>query len=136
MKKIRKIVVAVSASTLLLLGHSVAQADGVFTASTNTTPTIEASEAPFHVGGTVMACGTVVEIKRLSKMTFLNLDKRYPSQNLSILIWSNNVSKFQSKFGDLGSLVGDRVCAFGEISMYKSNIQMKMSNENLLKVMK
>lgn len=48
---------------------------------------IEAFKAPFYVGQSVMACGNLVETKHLSNRHYLNLDRKYPNQTLTILVW-------------------------------------------------
>lgn len=98
-------------------------------------PKIEANKAPFYVGKTVMACGDLVEIKATRDKTYLNLDKKYPSQSLSILIFEDNLKKLNTKFGDLNTLQNRRLCIRGEINEYKDNLQIIVNNENNLRLM-
>lgn len=49
-------------------------------------PKIEAFEAPFHIGETVMACGTLAQTKYFSNRHYLNLDKKHPNQSLTVLV--------------------------------------------------
>jgi hypothetical protein len=59
---------------------------------------LTASEAKDHVGETATVCGTVVSARYAastkSQPTFLNLDKPYPNQVFTVLIWGQNRSKF------------------------------------------
>lgn len=96
---------------------------------------IEAFKAPFYVGKTVMACGTVANVSSGKKAIYLNLDKPYPNQTLALLIWKNDEPKFQSRLGDLKRLAGERVCARGKISEYKNSLQMKLTNPQFLRLM-
>ena len=82
---------------------------------------IEAIKAPFHVGKTVMACGQLAEIKHLENRHYLNLDRMYPNQTLTLLVWDNNYKWFEERFGRIDSMVGKRFCARGPIEEYKNN---------------
>lgn len=96
---------------------------------------IEAIKAPFHVGKTVMACGQLAEIKHLENRHYLNLDRMYPNQTLTLLVWDNNYKWFEERFGRLDGLVGKRFCARGTIEEYKNNLQMKVNNPQFLRLM-
>lgn len=56
------------------------------------------SEAAKHVGENGTVCGTVVDVHTASRSngspTFINLDKSYPNQVFTILIWGSDLSKF------------------------------------------
>jgi hypothetical protein len=47
--------------------------------------------------------------------TFLNLDKPYPSQVFTIVIWGENRSKFGKPENDYN---GKRICVTGKITAY------------------
>ena len=96
---------------------------------------IEAFKAPFHVGKSVMACGTLAEIKHLPKVHYLNLDKKYPNQSLTLLIWDTEYPWFEQRFGNMDAMLGQRVCARGKIEAYKSNLQIKITNPQFLRLM-
>jgi hypothetical protein len=78
-----------------------------------------ASEAKEHFGETATVCGEVVSARYAASTkgqpTFLNLDKPYPNQVFTVLIWGNNRSKFgapESEFKDR------RICVRGKITAY------------------
>lgn len=96
---------------------------------------IEAFKVPFHVGETVMACGTLAEIKHLSNRHYLKLDKKYPNQTLTLLVWDNDYRWFEQRFGNIDKLVGRRFCARGKIEEYKNNMQIKVTNPQFLRLM-
>jgi len=98
-------------------------------------PKIEAYKAPFHVGKTVMACGTLAETKHFSDRHYLNLDKKYPKQSLTVLVWNKDYRWFEQRFGKIDSYVGRRFCARGKIEEYKNNLQMKVTNPQFLRLM-
>ena len=98
-------------------------------------PKIEAFKAPFHVGKTVMACGTLAETKHFSDRHYLNLDNKYPKQSLTVLVWNKDYRWFEQRFGKIDSYVGRRFCARGKIEEYKNNLQMKVTNPQFLRLM-
>ncbi len=104
--------------------------------SSHAEPKIESFKAPFYVGETVMACGKVTQVSQGKKATYLNLNKRYPNQDLAVLIWDSNIPKFNQRFGKLDKLKNSRVCARGEITEYKDALQIKVSNPQFLRLMK
>ncbi|QFT13514.1 hypothetical protein [Vibrio sp. THAF190c] len=99
-------------------------------------PKIDAYKAPFYVGETVMACGTVKQVSAKKQANFLNLDEQYPNQTLTLLIWNNNLDTFTKRFGDLNYLKGHRVCARGKITEYKGSLQIKLTNAQFLRLMR
>ncbi|MGC9403964.1 hypothetical protein ACP43V_16050 [Vibrio genomosp. F10 str. 9ZC157] len=99
-------------------------------------PRIEASKAAFHVGETVMACGTVAQVSKGKKAHYLNLDNRYPNQTLAVLIWNNNLKGFEQRFGQITQFENQRVCARGKITEYKNSLQIQVSNPQFLRLMK
>jgi micrococcal nuclease len=81
---------------------------------------ISPSEASSHVGEVRTVCGTVVSPKYLassrSQPTFLNLDKPYPNQIFTVVIFGSDRPKFgapELKYRD------KRVCATGLIKLYR-----------------
>lgn len=97
---------------------------------------IEAIKAPFHVGKSVMACGQLAEVKHFDNRHYLNLDKKYPNQSLTLLVWDNNYKWFEERFGRIDHMVGQRFCARGTIEEYKNNLQIKVNNPQFLRLMK
>ena len=77
------------------------------------------AEAKEHFGETATVCGEVVSTRYADSTkgqpTFLNLDKAYPNQVFTIVIWGNNRSKFGSPENDYK---GKRVCVSGKITAY------------------
>jgi DNA/RNA endonuclease YhcR with UshA esterase domain len=77
------------------------------------------SEAKEHYGETVTVCGEVVSTRYADSTkgqpTFLNLDKPYPSQIFTVVIWGNNRSKFGTPENDFK---GKRICVTGKITAY------------------
>src|SRR2546426_4926707 len=59
---------------------------------------LSANEAKDHIGEMATVCGSVVSTRYAASTkgqpTFLNLDKPYPNQIFTVLIWGSNRSKF------------------------------------------
>jgi DNA/RNA endonuclease YhcR with UshA esterase domain len=77
-------------------------------------------EAKAHVGETATVCGTVASSRYAASTkgqpTFLNLDKPYPGQVFTVLIWGENRSKFGAPEREYQ---GKHVCVTGKISEYR-----------------
>jgi micrococcal nuclease len=77
------------------------------------------AEAKDHVGETATICGNVVSTRYATSTkgqpTFLNLDKPYPNQIFTIVIWGSNRSKFGTPETDFK---GKRICVTGKITAY------------------
>jgi DNA/RNA endonuclease YhcR with UshA esterase domain len=81
---------------------------------------LTAAEAKDHVGETATVCGSVASTHYAAstkgQATFLNLDKSYPNQIFTILIWGSNRSKFGTPETDYK---GKRICVTGKIAEYR-----------------
>ena len=81
---------------------------------------ISAAEAKNHVGERETVCGQVVSTHYAARSrgnpTFINLDKPYPDQIFTVLIWGSE----RPKFGDPEEMYRNKhICATGKISDYK-----------------
>jgi len=78
------------------------------------------AEAKDHFGETATVCGEVVSTRFAAstkgRPTFLNLDKPYPQQIFTIVIWGSNRAKFGTPETEFK---GKRVCVTGRISEYR-----------------
>src|SRR5271169_5047290 len=61
---------------------------------------LTAAEAKEHFGDNATVCGEVVSTRYAASSkgqpTFLNLDKPYPNQIFTVVIWGSNRSKFKT----------------------------------------
>ena len=85
-------------------------------------PIIQSSEASEHIGQRATVCGVVVS-KNTSeqsngKPTFVNLDRSFPQQNFTIVIWG----KDSPAVGDFPAT--GKVCVTGTIDTYRGNPQI------------
>lgn len=80
---------------------------------------LTASEAKDHYGENATVCGEVVSARYAStskgEPTFLNLDKPYPGQIFTVVIWGSNRSKFGKPEDDFKA---KKICATGKITAY------------------
>ena len=81
---------------------------------------LSAAEAKEHVGEVATVCGTVVSTRYAASTkgspTFLNLDKAYPNQVFTIVIWGSDRSKFGRPEVDYRE---KRICVTGKIAEYR-----------------
>lgn len=80
---------------------------------------LTAIEAKEHFGETATVCGEVVSTRYADSTkgqpTFLNLDKPFPNQVFTIVVWGSNRSKFGAPENDYK---GKRICVTGKITAY------------------
>ena len=81
---------------------------------------ISAAEAKNHVGERGTVCGEVASTHYAARSrgnpTFINLDKAYPDQIFTVLIWGSD----RPKFGDPEEKYRNKhICVAGKISDYK-----------------
>ena len=98
-------------------------------------PRVEANKAPFYVGRTVLACGKLAGAKPFKKGIYLSLDKPFPKETLTILIWDRHLPDIRSKFGRLDDLKNRQFCALGEITEYRKHLRLEIENPHHLRLM-
>ena len=81
---------------------------------------LTAAEAKDHVGETATVCGNVVSTRYAASTKgqpiFLNLDRPYPNQIFTVLIWGSNRSKFGKPEIEYNE---KRICVTGTITEYR-----------------
>jgi DNA/RNA endonuclease YhcR with UshA esterase domain len=94
-----------------------------------------ASEAKDHIGEQATVCGKVAStryaVTSRGKPTFLNLDKPYPGQVFTILIWGENRDKFgtpEEKYRD------KQVCVTGKITEYRGTPEIVVNDPQNIEV--
>ncbi len=104
--KARTFVISVIVVLLAALGH--------------TQTSISAAEAKNHVGERATVCGEVVSTHNAPRSrgnpTFINLDKPYPNQIFTVLIWGSDRPKFGNPEEKYGS---KHICVTGMITEYR-----------------
>jgi hypothetical protein len=118
--------------TILIAGWLVAP--GVLAAAPK--EPIPASEAAAHVGEKITVCGTVAGAAHFERMrgepTFLNLDRPYPAQSFTVVIWGENNRKFERPPHQFFS--GKEVCVTGTVESYKGKPQIEVRDPSQITV--
>lgn len=84
---------------------------------------VSAKEAQKYIGEQKIVCGQVEQVKKFNKGFYLNLGNRFPYQEATLVIWSNNADKFDN----LSSYEGNLICVNGLIDTYKGSPQIELS---------
>ncbi|HWI27240.1 MAG TPA: hypothetical protein VN668_09745 [Stellaceae bacterium] len=91
-------------------------------------------DAATHVGETATVCGTVASAhyaeRTRGQPTFLNLDKPYPHEVFTAVIWGNDRAGFGTPET---TLLGKHVCASGKIELYRGRAEVILHSANQLK---
>ncbi|MFA0692120.1 hypothetical protein [Vibrio splendidus] len=95
---------------------------------------IRSTEAPFHVGENVVACGVVKQVTRFKRGFYLNMDKKFPHQSLTLVIWEDDVAMLQETHDSFSKLENKEVCGKGKITEYRGQSQISLYNAFSLKV--
>jgi hypothetical protein len=97
--------------------------------------TITASDAGKFVGQKATVCGIVATTTFASKSkgqpTFLNIDKPYPHQLLTVLIWGSDRGKFEKS---PETLSGKEICVTGVIESYKGRPEIIVKDPSQITV--
>lgn len=86
---------------------------------------VSTAEAGKHVGESATVCGVVESARYLerspTKPTFLNLDRPYPNQAFTVIIFGGDRAKFGTPEQ---TLLHQRICATGQISLHDGRAEM------------
>ena len=99
---------------------------------------LTASEANKHIGETATVCGSVASTNYAARTrgrpTFLNLDRAYPNQIFTVVIWGENRDKFltppERAFRD------KNICATGEIKSYRGGPEIIVTDTSQIQIEK
>lgn len=96
---------------------------------------ITASEARNHVGEMATVCGKVAgahyAARTRSRPTFINLDKPYPNQIFTVLIWGSDRAKFGRPETEYR---GKNICVTGRVKEYRGVPEIVVSNPVQIRV--
>ncbi len=97
--------------------------------------TITPENAAKFIGEQKTVCGTVASAHYAAKSkgqpTFLNLDKPYPGQVFTALIWGTERGKFPKPPEEMYS--GQKVCVTGTITSYQGKPQIVVKDPSQIK---
>jgi hypothetical protein len=96
---------------------------------------LTAAEAKDHIGEKATVCGNVASTRYApttrGKPTFLDLDKPYPSQVFTVLIWGAN----REKFGAPDEIYHNKqICVTGKITEYRKAPEIVVSEPQNIEV--
>ena len=95
---------------------------------------VAASEAKNHVGEKATVCGEVASAHYASRSrgtpTFINLDKPYPNQIFTIVIWGSDRPKFGNPEAAYN---GKHICVTGRITLYRGAPETVVSDPSQIK---
>lgn len=104
----------------------------LFSAGSLVADEVPAAQANNHVGENTSVCGLVTGIHQArnsrGKPTFINLDKPYPAQDFTVMIWDDD----RPAFGNLDQYNGKQICAHGRITEYHGKPEMVLHSANSL----
>jgi DNA/RNA endonuclease YhcR with UshA esterase domain len=91
-------------------------------------------EAKDHIGESATVCGSVVStryaVSTKGQPTFLNLEKPFPNQIFTVVIWGSNRSRFgtpETRYK------GKRICVTGKIADYRGVPEIVASDPEEIK---
>jgi DNA/RNA endonuclease YhcR with UshA esterase domain len=128
-------IIAAFLTLLALLGRpALAQEAATNSPATNSPPAppvrIAAAEAKDHIGANAVVTGEIAEVNIAERLTRLNLDKPFPEQPFTAVIFGAKTNLFP----DLPALKGKRVEVSGKIADYRGHPQIVLNGTNQLKV--
>jgi hypothetical protein len=93
---------------------------------------ISPEDAINHIGQQATVCGNVASThfspRSKGQPTFINLNRPYPNQIFTILIWGSNRSKFP---GSPENYYGNKkICVSGKIQQYKGEPEIVVKSAN------
>jgi len=98
-------------------------------AKTNAPLKIAAVEAKKHVGEEAIVTGTVAEINKIQSLVRLNIDKPYPNQSITFIVFSDKTNLFP----EIDKLHGKTLEVTGKIIDYRGRPEIVLANTNQLK---
>ena len=93
-------------------------------------PKIPASEAKNHVNSEGTVSGKVIELYKTEKLVRLNLDKAFPNQLFTVVIFATKTNLFP----DLDKLKGKTIEVTGKITEYHEQPQIILTSTNQLTI--
>jgi DNA/RNA endonuclease YhcR with UshA esterase domain len=120
--------------TIALLVSVLALASGLVFAQESKTnaipPKIPAHEAKEHVNTEATVSGKVIELYKTEKLVRLNLDKPFPNQPFTVVMFGTKTNLFP----DLDKLKGKTIEVTGKITEYRDQPQIILTSTNQLKI--
>ena len=97
---------------------------------TNETLRIPAAQAKEHVGAQAVVSGKVAEVNITKAIIRINLDKAFPAQPFTAVIFPDKTNLFP----EVAKLKGKSVEVSGKINAYRDRPQIVLTSTNQLKI--
>lgn len=98
---------------------------------------LTATEAKKHVGEKATVCGLVADVHFASGSkgtpTFVNFDKPFPNQIFTVLIWGDDLPKFNE---NPIRWQGRKLCATGTISEFRDSPEIVAKSQDQIREVK
>ena len=91
---------------------------------------LAAKDAKGKVGETITVEAKVAEVNKTEKIIRVNLEARFPKQELTLVVFPANFSKFE----DVEKLEGKTVRVTGKVTEYQKRPQIVLDSKDQLKV--
>jgi len=91
---------------------------------------VPAKEAKSKIGESITVEAKVAEVNKTDKIVRINLEARFPKQELTLVIFPANFSKFE----DVEKLEGKTVRVTGKVTEYQKRPQIVLDSKEQLKV--
>jgi hypothetical protein len=99
--------------------------------------TLTAPEAKQHIGQTATVCGKVLSPRFATttkgQPTFLNIDKAYPRQEFTVVIWGADRAKFDTPEATYRDKT---ICTTGKIQEYRDGAEIVATDPKQIEVQK
>jgi DNA/RNA endonuclease YhcR with UshA esterase domain len=125
-----KTLIAVAAALGVSSFLAVAQSTDAAAPKPTSVKRISAVEAEKHYDETVIVTGKVAQVSIRPKLTYINLDKKYPQTPMYCVVFA----RATNQFGDLKKLEGKDIEVKGKIEEYQSKAQIILNSSNQLTV--
>lgn len=99
--------------------------------------TLTVNEATKHLGETITVCAKVAGTyitKGKSKVIYLNLEKPYPDNVFTVVIFEKSADEFA--YNPLEFLKNKQICVCAKVSIYKDKPQMVVTKQEQIRVIK
>ena len=96
---------------------------------------IDPSQSKAYAGKNATVCGKIYgsyqSVRSKGQPTFLDMGGKYPNATFTVLVWENDLSKFDYS---LNSLVDKTVCVTGVIKLYRDKPEIIVSDPSQIKI--
>ena len=91
---------------------------------------VMAADAANHIGETITVEGVVSEVHVSSKATFIDLNGRYPNEEFTGVIWSENIGAFSN----VGDYEGKTVDITGTVQIYRGRPEIILRSPSQVQI--